>query len=351
MSPDYTVHQIRPSVDGDLPVDGLALIRGACTVERLCPDPPYNHGDFVHQPEAWLTLLQGSPRVERLLFVAVRGADVIGYAAAELPLVDNLHVVESVEVRVLPEARRQGVGTALLDAIASASTGRTHRMAWSGSTLAEPGEAGALASRSDPLTARRTVGTDFALSHGFLVAQIERYSVLELPDAPEPPSPTPGYRLTTWRGVTPAELAASYAALLHSFETDHPQGDAEREPESWDAEGLIASEAVGAASFDRLTSVAFDEASGEMIAATRLVRQRHREASAEQGVTVVRADHRGHGLGLALKRANLVGARAAWPKLRRVHTWNAGENDHMWRINAELGFVERGVEVCWQRVG
>ena len=68
------------------------------------------------------------------------------------------------------------------------------------------------------------------------------------------------------------------------------------------------------------------------------------------GGTMVRKSDRGHGLGLALKRANLRTAKRGWPALERVHTWNAGENDHMWRINEQVGYVTMGAEVGWQWV-
>ena len=57
-----------------------------------------------------------------------------------------------------------------------------------------------------------------------------------------------------------------------------------------------------------------------------------------------------HGLGLALKLANLDAVRAAWPDARRIHTWNAGENDAMWRVNEALGFETAGAEALWQKV-
>ena len=54
--------------------------------------------------------------------------------------------------------------------------------------------------------------------------------------------------------------------------------------------------------------------------------------------TVVAREHRGHRLGLLVKTAMLEMLAAAEPALRRILTGNAGANQHMIAINAELGF-------------
>jgi GNAT superfamily N-acetyltransferase len=66
-----------------------------------------------------------------------------------------------------------------------------------------------------------------------------------------------------------------------------------------------------------------------------------------QDDTLVMPDHRGHGLGTALKVAVLRILAADHPERRIVHTWNALENTPMQRINRELGFrpVERELEM------
>lgn len=54
--------------------------------------------------------------------------------------------------------------------------------------------------------------------------------------------------------------------------------------------------------------------------------------------TLIRRDHRGHGLGLAVKQAVLAELRRSHPRVQRIHTWNADENQHMPAINEALGF-------------
>ena len=68
---------------------------------------------------------------------------------------------------------------------------------------------------------------------------------------------------------------------------------------------------------------------------------------AYQWGTLVRREHRGHRLGLAVKVANLRLLQAARPDLGQVVTWNAEVNTHMIGVNEEMGFVpvERSGEV------
>ena len=49
-----------------------------------------------------------------------------------------------------------------------------------------------------------------------------------------------------------------------------------------------------------------------------------------------------------MKHANQRALLEAVPTVRRVHTWNAAENDHMLAINAALGFREAGSQGGWQ---
>jgi GNAT superfamily N-acetyltransferase len=61
---------------------------------------------------------------------------------------------------------------------------------------------------------------------------------------------------------------------------------------------------------------------------------------ADQEDTAVLAAHRGHGLGIWMKAANLQRLAAARPEIRRVHTSSAADNQHMLRVNHQLGFTE-----------
>jgi GNAT superfamily N-acetyltransferase len=51
--------------------------------------------------------------------------------------------------------------------------------------------------------------------------------------------------------------------------------------------------------------------------------------------------HRGHGLGVWMKAANLRRLTAAHPEITGVITSNAADNEHMLRVNQQVGFRPR----------
>jgi len=63
--------------------------------------------------------------------------------------------------------------------------------------------------------------------------------------------------------------------------------------------------------------------------------------------TLVMREHRGHGLGMAVKLANLAALVDSYPHARIVSTWNAVENKHMIAINDELGHIVEAGSTTW----
>ncbi|HOA87830.1 MAG TPA: hypothetical protein PKG79_00515 [Propioniciclava tarda] len=360
MTNDFSVLPVVPPDEGEVPDGVRTAVAGAATISRGVWLDLFGHVDFARSPEAWLHRMTHRVSYDRPLLVAVAGAradlvglkvdDVLGYAYYDVPLADNLHTLDALELGVRPSARRRGVGSALVAAVKAdaAARGRTHVMGWMDAPIAGTDETGALRSRTDPITARPTAGSAFALAHGFAVAQIERYSVLTVPAVLADAEVAPGYRLEAWIGPTPPHHRAGLASLWTAFGNDQPLGDVALGEEAWDADRIAATEAASAAVCERCTAVAIHEASGEVVGASQLFRDLDKDEAATQGVTQVLRTHRGHRLGLALKRHNLRVAKAGWPALARIHTWNAGENDHMWRINEALGYQTRAAEICWQ---
>jgi RimJ/RimL family protein N-acetyltransferase len=80
------------------------------------------------------------------------------------------------------------------------------------------------------------------------------------------------------------------------------------------------------------------DATGRIVARTKLSFEADDETYARQRVTIVEPAHRGRRLGLVVKSANHAYARAHEPALRVIDTWNAEENTHMRAVNAALGF-------------
>ena len=86
---------------------------------------------------------------------------------------------------------------------------------------------------------------------------------------------------------------------------------------------------------------------GWPVAYSNLATTRHDPGNAFQWGTLVRPEHRGHRLGLAVKAVNLRfyqdSVRDDDHRATRLRTWNAEVNTHMVAVNERLGFrpVER----------
>ncbi len=361
--------------DGD-PGAILTAYTGAVEVQHDDWTVRFGHDDFERVPAAWLAECTDRSHREWFLVVALTGVpprdaasgrlglplldagwaiapgDVLGYASASLPLADNRHLVDDCEILVRPVERGRGVGRALLDVVEAmpGRFGRTHLMGWSIHAPAAADDPDALRAREGVVAVTPDESTRFALDHGWHLAQVERHSILTIaPTGPAPAVPS-GYSFVSWRGRTPTERLDAVAELHALFSVEAPTGDLEVEEEAWDADRLARHEDETDAHMDRLTVLAIHDATGDVAGFTSVTRERAKPAGAFQGVTLVRPGHRGHGLGLALKLANLDAVRAAWPDARRIHTWNAGENDAMWRVNEALGFETAGAEALWQKV-
>lgn len=285
---------------------------------------------------------------------------VLGTATLRLSLHDNLHAGDS-SIIVAPAARRQGIGGALIEAVhgAARAEGRTVVQGWSGGPDAVAADApGALAAASgtgwvDGMhpTAR------FCTRHGYVLEQLEAHAVLDVSTGleragallAEAEAASSGYRAVTWIGPCTEEHLDALAGLHQAMSTDAPVADLELEEERWDAERIRAVEArTLAGGVTSLTTVALHEATGQLAGYTTIEHNAAQAASAIQSDTLVLRAHRGHRLGQLLKAVNLRALARYLPDVRRIHTWNAEENDHMLAINGALGFRPVSTESGWQ---
>ncbi|WP_232828593.1 GNAT family N-acetyltransferase [Kribbella monticola] len=65
--------------------------------------------------------------------------------------------------------------------------------------------------------------------------------------------------------------------------------------------------------------------------------------------TFVWPEHRGKGLGMAVKVPNLRSLQAGLDRPAVLHTWNAPENGPMIRVNEQLGFRAVDRRSSWER--
>lgn len=306
--------------------------------------------------EVFLLAVQPAPAAdgERYGFPLLRATDpleagqVLGFATLRLPLLDNLGTVQEVSIAVAEPHRRRGVGRALSQAVDELArrAGRAVLQGWSDTDASDAPDA--LRPPDGGFLIGRDAGTEFAQAMGYQLAQAERHSVLDLQGRTFVPPPTPGYQIATWRGATPERYLPGVAAMLAAM-SDAPTAGLAWEDEVWDAARVRETESRVLQTRDGIISLVIAEATGEAAALTQLYRMDATPTVVEQWNTVVVGPHRGHGLGLAIKLANLAAVRRWWPDAQRVHTWNAAENDHMWRINDRLGFRTVNIDSGWQK--
>lgn len=214
--------------------------------------------------------------------------------------------------RVLPAARRRGIGSALLVRLA-----------------------GHLEQHGFGITGAHVDGNDassLAFAHRFGFREVDRQveQVRAIGDEP-PAEPPPGVELVS---------IAERPELLREAHPLGVQGWADMataEEVTISLEDWLADEA----SFPGGSFVA--RADGAIVGYSGLGRLGDDPTKAEDGLTVVRRDWRRRGLATALKRAEL--AWAAANGIEEIVTWTQRGNDGMRAANERLGYVYRAVSV------
>ncbi len=293
---------------------------------------------FGDEHDAWaadeLRAMEGNAARGRLRYAWQQGGEVVGGLDLILPSRENTDLVEC-HLAVLPERRGEGIEDQLL--------------AWAGSQARAEGR-----TRMTALTSwaegQRDGEAEFWSRHGFTPAQFTLRSDLPLP-MPGPPATAPGYVLESAVDGIPPEWHADRAVLSMRMSTDAPMGELAHEPEHWDAD-RIAAEIAQTATMGRrsVETVARHVASGQLVGFTHVEVPAGTPDRAYQHDTLVLREHRGHGLGLALKVANTLALQDHMPGVRYVRTWNAVENEPMLRVNRELGYAVTAHLCEWQAV-
>jgi len=349
------------SLDDD---DAWAVLAEA-ELERAVTLDAWGNDDLVYPAPAILTALHERHYTERTHLVVTapdRPRDVVGAAFLRAPQRGNTHLVE-VDLCVHPGHRRRGVGSTLLDAAEEHARGLGRRLLVLGSDHGPEPDADDPAAASPPTGSGRIARTDpfarFAARHGLSLEQSERYSVLPLPVDPDhlralraeaETAAGPDYRVVTWRDRCPDEWVDGLAVLETRMSTDAPSAGVEVEEDPWDAARVRTAEATNAASGrGLLATAAVHVPSGTLAGFTEVQYPLDAPEVVYQEDTLVLREHRGHRLGQLVKAVNLERLADVRPDARRVHTWNAEENNYMLRINVALGFRPVGVCAVWTK--
>lgn len=292
-------------------------------------------------PEVRAAMANPDPGEDRVVLAGLVAGRVVAAGWAEWPTLDNPELA-LVQAYVDPPARRRGYGSAMLAALEERSRERSRtvmlaEVRW-GYELGTDGEG--------------SPGAAFARARGYGLALGEVQSRLALPVAAdlldrlaaEADAHTGGYTLRGFTGPVPDDLLEAYAALDSAVDTEAPTGDLAIEPTKPDR-GVVRAQndRLTAQRRTRCATFAFPaDGSGDPAAYTEILVAGHEPGRAYQWGTLVRREHRGHRLGLAVKAANLRQLHREFPDLTEVVTWNAEDNAHMIGINRALGFVPVG---------
>ncbi|GGV94946.1 hypothetical protein GCM10015535_61320 [Streptomyces gelaticus] len=162
------------------------------------------------------------------------------------------------------------------------------------------------------------------------------------------PVAAPGYRLTSWEGTVPDELAPTFAASRRAMD-DMPMDDTDFGTVTWDVDRVRSAAAAVAARGDLLHTVAaVDESDATIVGFTELVVPGDGKGDAQHYGTGVLPEHRGHGLGRWMKARSILRARESHPGLEGLLTDTADSNTHMRRINDEFGYEPTHKSVEYQ---
>jgi GNAT superfamily N-acetyltransferase len=321
----------------ELDVQDDAELREFYDVERAAHAADRPYAVLRTWPQLQLMARRPTPYYRRTLLAARDGSRIVGSADLALSLEDNLHLA-SLEVRVLPDVRRRGIGTALHDDVVRRAR--------------EAGRTTFLGEASQPSLDVRSGSVSFAMALGYQVVNREDHHVLDLP-YPEDrlaalPTGADGYEIVTWTARAPDDVVEAYAAMHTQMGRDTPSGEIDHQPVTIDVARIRESEERTAVAYVSLVAAARRTSDG-VFGGYTLVFLAHDSDYVVQDDTLVMPDHRGHGLGLALKATMLRRLAEEHPERRLIHTWNAVENAPMQRINRELGFRTVELEVEMQR--
>ena len=292
---------------------------------------------------------------------AVSPDDVLGVLSVDAPILDNEHM-GYLDPTVHPAHRGHGIGSTLLSEgeRVLGDWDRTTILVWSivtpavseqtQGTIVDP--AGTVRLKTDDRAVR------FALDRGYAFSQAERHSVQPSPvpeDAlsaalNEAQANAAGYELVPIPRAAPGGPVERLVPLFAAMATAPPLGAVDWRPEVWDRDRVERAYEQMARGRELYTTLARHVDSDEIAAFTQLKGPYDKPEVVFQENTLVLGHHRGHSLGLWIKAANCALISRERPSSRRVHTWNADENDYMLAINTRLGYRRESIAAAWQKV-
>lgn len=288
------------------------------------------HTAFTLQ-EMRAEFLQPEPGWRLEPYSLVRDGSVVAVGSLGLTLLDNLDMAW-VAVGVLPEHRRQGLGSAVLEVLESAAR--------------EAGRSRLIAEADSPYDGGQDAEGEFFGARGYSLGLDNVQRVLDLPveetllDKLEAHAAErhAGYTFVNVSTPLPDELVLAVGQIRADVGQEAPMGDIPLEPEHVDVDRVRGEERMlEAQGRQGFATLAFD-ASGALAGYTEVGLSHSDKPWLYQWGTLVRRDHRGRSLGLALKVRNTRWLQELFPDRAAIRTWNADVNAHMIAVNELLGY-------------
>jgi len=311
----------------------LHAFSNAMRAEYWPDDPPQPYQETVG---GWRAL---PSFVEREAWAAWHDGTIVALAFADVwRVADNQHLAE-VAIEVLPEWRRQGLGTELLARVVEVAERKGRRLIIvSTDTNVPAGEAFATRLGARLGLETRTNELDLGdLDRARMREWIKRGRERAV-----------DYELGLWTGPYPEARIDEVARLIGVMNTA-PRDDLEVEDEHRTPEQLRQREAsMAARGVERWTLYAEHQPTGDLAGYTEVHWNPHEPTILHQGDTGVFPAHRGHGLGHWLKAAMMEQVLSERPSVERVRTDNAASNGPMLAINDAMGFRHVKTVKIWQ---
>jgi len=221
-----------------------------------------------------------------------------------------------IAARVLAEHRRRGIGTELLHALSEHAR-----------TLGRDG-VNAFVYADEPHSIA------FVERFGLVEADYQLEQVRKIGDEAAPELPA-GLELLSVAGRREELLTDVWPVALEAYADLPLPGEVTYNLDEWLREEATRPEG---------SFVAFED--GEIVGWAGLSTHANGDATAEHGLTAVRRDRRGHGVGRALKRAQLHWA--AQNGVVELVTWTQRGNEAMQALNRSLGYIDKSKVITYQ---
>lgn len=285
------------------------------------------HPRHIDLTAAEFRMFANNPGMDEVRLVAHDGDVLVATAAFSHPDDGTSPEVLRCTIRVLPEHRRRGVGTQLLEHALDVADrkGRTGLQGFVFDTAPSGREFA------------RAVGAEQQLDYHeniVKVADLDRSLLQSWVD--QGPERAPGYSIK-FVEVWPEEMFGDIAYLFHVLERDMPMSP-DFEPREWNEERVREIQDHYSDGVDALSVFAIDDESGKAVGMTDMIRRKTDPTTWMVSVTMVDPEHRGRSLGKWIKGAVNLAALDRWEGGIYEETGNAFINEPMLAINHAMGF-------------